>query len=269
MVLMNEDHHPAARLVLSVVALHRRATLTVVAFGAVMLARATDLVLREWSISLIRSIPDTGEGAGPELMSRLQAADGLVNAGNIAITITFITTAVVFLRWMHRLVVLTRALGGKLAWTPAQAVWAFFIPIISLIRPYQVLTAAHTALDPEHVAPPAPRVDPSAQRDYRSVAFVHPPPAPNLPKALIGFWWGAFVVMSVSGKLLTAFSTPSAPDAVISAYRSDMFVSFAAVVAAALAVTVVRGLTARVAERFRRIRESSPESLVEQRIVLS
>ncbi|MBX3226253.1 MAG: DUF4328 domain-containing protein [Labilithrix sp.] len=262
---MNEEH-PAAHLQESVAALRRRATFAVVGLAAAMLARGIDLVLREWSIVLLEPVRASGEAASPELLAQLTTADATIDAIVVAVTVTFVVTGFFFIRWMHRLVALTRALGATIPWTPSQAGWAFIIPFISLVRPYQVLSSTRAALEPENVAPPAPRVDPSAQGDYRSTAFIVPAPAQRLPAALIGLWWGAFLVLSLGGRLLP--KDMSTVDKVVSAYQMSMFVDAAALVAGALAITVVRGLTARLEERFRRIRASTPEALAAQGIEL-
>jgi hypothetical protein len=269
---MREDH-PAAHLQPFVVELRRRALLVVVAFGAVVLARVWDVATREWSLRLLRSLHGVAggeDGTGDELArfaTRLTPADQLVNAGGIAITVTFAATAVVFLRWVHRLVLVARALGADLAWDPSQAVWGFFVPFLSLIRPYQVLFSTHTALAPAKVAEPPPRVDRDAQTDYRSVAFLEHAPGRKLPRAWIGFWWIAFLLMSIGGQLAT-LDKATTPDEVTSAYQTSMVVSLIAIAAAAFGITVVRGLTARAEERFRRIRQSTPEALAEQGIDL-
>ncbi|MBX3210890.1 MAG: DUF4328 domain-containing protein [Labilithrix sp.] len=264
-----DAEHPALRLEPSVATLRLRANLTIGALALTMLVRGWDFATRMWSLGLIEQVPDTGEGAGPELMASLETADKLVEVGTVAIPLSFVLTAIAFLLWTHRLVALTRDLGAILIWRPAQAVWGFIIPFVSFVRPYQVLSAVHAALEPEKVTPPMPRVDPSAQVDYRSVAFVEPSRARHLPAALIGVWWGAFLLMSLGARLLgVGAKGAETVDAVVSMYHQAMFVSFVAVAAAALATTVVRGLTARLEERFRRIRWSSPEELAAQRISL-
>lgn len=237
-----------------------------VALGVVAVVRAVDFALRQWSIGLVRSIPD--EGAGPELMAQLETADRFIDTNNVAILVTFVVTAILYLRWLHGIVTLTLALGGALSWRPAQAVWSFFIPFANFVRPYQAVLAVREALDPKKVAPPGPRVDPSAQVDYRSTPFVEPTPAPKLPPAPVGAWWGGFLVMSIGARLSNIGPSMTNPQSVITAYHGAMVVSFAAVVAATLAIVVVRGLTARAEERFRCIRESSPEALAAQNIVL-
>lgn len=251
--MQDDANAHALELETSVRVLRRRAALAIIGLSGALLARAYDCSVLEWSITLIRTIPDTG--AGPELQSRLEFADSLVNAGNTAIWVGFAAAAILFLRWMHRLVGLTRALGGELSWSPSDAVVAFILPLVCLFRPYQILSAVGAALEPEKVPAPAPRVDPAAQGDYRSVAFIEPPPPRKLPQALLGLWWGAWLVTVVGARLLQvgASTTPTSAEAVIGLYQRGMFVSFIAVVAAGLAITVVRGLTALAEERYRRL----------------
>ena len=267
-----DGEHPAAHLLPSVVVLRRRATLAIIALGAVMLARGASLLALEWSVVLLRSIPTCGSGAPPALMDRIRAADAIVNATNTAIAITFVVTAIVFLRWMHRLVLLTRALDAALAWSPSEAVWSFIIPLVGLVRPYQILSAVHTALAPENVAPVDVRVEPSAQGDYRSVVFVAPSAAIAIPAAPVAMWWGAFILLSVGTRVVTMVTTgakSTTVDGAVTSYHGTMLADAVAVIAAALAIMVVRGLTARAVERFRRIRESTPEALAAQGIRLS
>ncbi len=108
-----------------------------VALGVVAVVRAVDFALRQWSIGLVRSIPD--EGAGPELMAQLETADRFIDTNNVAILVTFVVTAVLYLRWLHGIVTLTLALGGALSWRPAQAVWTFFIPFANFAMIYTVM----------------------------------------------------------------------------------------------------------------------------------
>lgn len=263
-----DAEHPAARFAGSVATLRSRATLASIALGAVALARGWEVIAYGYSVMLLGEVPP--EGADPELMARLENADALVNSGQILIPLTFVVCAVLFLRWMHRLALLARQLDASRRWLPAQAVWAWIIPFVSLARPYQIISDIHSALEPDKVEAPATRRDPDASNDYRSVAFIEPSPALKMPAALVGLWWGMFLVMSFGSRIVTMVTTKvaSTPEAVTSAYHGYMFVSGVAVVAAVLAITVVRGVTARAAERYRRIRESTPEALIAQGVEL-
>ncbi len=259
--------HPALPYERSVRELRTRARIAVGALGVTMLARAWDIGGRAWSIALLKSFVAADEVGQASIMGDLESADRLVNFGAIVINSMLLVTAIAFLFWVHRLVTLTRALGGQgLRWTPGQAVWGFLIPILSLVRPFQVLRDVQQALEPEEIESPAPRVDPSALTDYRSVALVMPPAAKELPRFFIGAWWGSFVMTNLVSRLATIGTFSKGAEGVIWRYDWAIVAGVLAVVAAGLAIRVVRGLTARLDERFRRIRHSTPEALAAQQI---
>ncbi|HVH41010.1 MAG TPA: DUF4328 domain-containing protein, partial [Labilithrix sp.] len=197
--------HPAERYERSVVELGTRAKLACLALGASALGELYDLAAREWSIHLLREYSSADPATQVALYPGLESADRLVNFGAVAGAVLLLVTGPLFLRWVHRLASLTRALGeaGHLSWSPAQAVWAFIIPFISLFRPYQVLSELQQKLDPDDILPPAPRVDRDAQSDYRSVALVTPPAPKPVPRALLGLWWGCFIASNLISRLST------------------------------------------------------------------
>ena len=70
----------------------------------------------------------------------------LVHAMTIATLVMLAVTATVFLRWFHRIVLNARAFAeDEVPYTPAEAVTAWFIPIVSLFRPYQITRAVERA----------------------------------------------------------------------------------------------------------------------------
>jgi len=260
--------HPAERYERSVVELGTRAKLACLALGASALGELYDLAAREWSIHLLREYSSADPATQVALYPGLESADRLVNFGAVASLVILVVTATLFLRWVHRVVSLTRALGDvHLSWSPSQAAWAFIIPFVSLYRPYRVLSELQQKLDPDDILPPAPRVDRDAQSDYRSVALVTPPAPKPVPRALLGLWWGCFIASRLISRLSSKLQEAAEGiESVISTYHGQMLASALAVAAAALAIGVVRSLNARLDERFRRIRYSTPEALAEQRI---
>ena len=58
-----------------------------------------------------------------------------------------VATGTLFLMWLHRVVKVTRALGGDtLRWSPKDAVLGFIIPFINIARPFQVMRDVHDHL---------------------------------------------------------------------------------------------------------------------------
>lgn len=264
--MMIDQEHPAARYDDRATELAGRAKLATIAFAATIAVRVWDASMRQWSLHLFRAFESSDEGAQIALQANLEAADSLVDAGLIAHYVVLAVTAVLFLRWVHLLVALTRTLGdGDLPWRPSTAVWGFFLPIVSLFRPYQVLRDVHEALDPRDVLPPTARVDRDGAGDYRSVALITPPEPKPLSNAFIGAWWGAFIFANILSRIVNASErTATSVDSVTTLYNGDTLVNVVDVAAAVLAIRVVSSLTARFAERFRRIRHTTPESLEAQ-----
>lgn len=264
--------HPAEAYDRPVADLARRGKHAVVALAVTMFVHVLDLGARVVSISALR---DYQAAEGDEVVqsfieTRLASADTLVNGAVVTGYVVLLATAFLFLRWVRQLVVLTRVLGGRgLPWTPKQATWAFFLPIVSLFRPYQVLRDVQRELDPEEILPPEVRLDRDGGGDYRSPAFVLPPAAKALPNAFLGVWWGLFVGMNVLSRAVSS-STRHAESAaaIVRAYQAEMALDVLAIAAAFFAVRVVQGLTARLGERFRRIRHATPASLARQGVVL-
>ena len=59
--------------------------------------------------------------------------------GTISV-ITFIITGVAFLKWIHRANVNARGFGAQdMRFTPGWSVGAYFVPIVNLVRPFQVM----------------------------------------------------------------------------------------------------------------------------------
>lgn len=220
-------------------------------------------------VNVLAILPGDGVHDGmldDTLDARLDAAESFVNAMAITQNVLLLVTAILFIAWVRQLVSLTRALGGRgLAWRPKEATWAFILPVVSFFRPYQVLRDVQQELAPEDVLPAELRLDRDAQADYRSAAFVVPPPSPPLSDTFLAAWWGSFVAGNVLSRVVTAMAsgTPSLSSTVLT-YRLDLVLDVVEVAGAVLAVRVVRGLSTRLAERFRRIRHSTPESLVAQ-----
>ncbi len=130
-----------------------------------------------------------------------------------------LVAGICFLVWTYRLSRNLRVLGVVgLKFTPGWAVGYFFIPIISLWKPYQVFQEIWRASDPG----PAPRSGGAWQ---------------NLPvPALLGFWWVLWMISNVIDRL--AAQAPNDPEA-------EMVSAVFSLVSALLALCVVRLFTVR------------------------
>lgn len=177
------------------------------------LARAILVLLGLYAVSAMLGLGDAllpPPPAGRQVVIGLVAlAQGLVLAG----------MGVCFLVWTYRLNRNLRVLGvAGVRYAPAWAVAYFFVPVLSLYRPYQVFREIWQASDPG----PAARTD-QAWQNLRS-------------PALLGFWWASVVLSNVMDSL----SARSARDAGI-----DIADNAVGLLSALLAFQVVRLVTAR------------------------
>jgi hypothetical protein len=160
--------------------------------------------------------------------------------------VLLLAAQVLYLRWLYRAVANTTLLRAPIKWTPGQAVAAYFIPIVSLFRPYQVMKALYAANDPSalHDAPvfrdrPAP--------NYRESARELLPPLRWNHRAPIAAWWGIYNLRWVWPLVWGASASRVALGGVM---VTD-------VAAAVLCALVVRSVDARQRERHRRLEASA------------
>lgn len=261
--------HPHAALYAKAVQrCEQRAKLAIVALGLTMIARLAMAGTHVWLLTVLEKART--DGWSDELRAQLEGVGEALSALEVGGPVLLIVTALLFLRWLHLAVKLTRQLGGRaVEWTPRQAVACFFVPLANFIQPYQLMRDVAAQMDPSRVAEPPPRLDPTAQRDYRTMAYVAAPPPKALPRLMIGLWWGTFVGMSLLA--LAARHVASPGDGIerfMVQYGLLVASSLMATASAGLAVQVVRSITARIEERLRRIGLSTPEELETQGITL-
>jgi Domain of unknown function (DUF4328) len=211
-----------------------------------------------WQIGLLEDVqlgrvPDAGA---------LQLSDTLFQAGAVAEIVMRLITGVLFLRWLSQAVRVTRDLqvSPHLSWTPSAAVWCFFLPVVNLVRPYRVLRDLHDRLDPEGVPEPAPRPRLDGTGGYRKVELEKAPPPAKLPHASIGAWWALYLVGGAMGSAVAGNSGTGVP-ALLSTRKTLIASDAIQLCSAMLAILVVLTISARVAERRRRLHHASDEEL--------
>jgi hypothetical protein len=153
--------------------------------------------------------------------------------GALAYFAVLIGCMIAFLCWIHRARANLSGLGAIGArWSPAWAVIWWFIPFMSLVRPYEVVKEIWQASDPG--APPTDW----QQRDVPS---------------LLGWWWGFFLAWSIADRVAEriyrdvergANSGLVAAEPVV-----DIAILGAGVLSAYLAIRIVREITSRQTQR--------------------
>lgn len=153
--------------------LRTRCQLVTGVFVMIMLASAVAALS---DLSLVRYVQDL-ESGGPldeaeaEQIDARQSMIGLVQVG------LFITCAIVFLMWFHRAHKNLKAGGlNDLKYTPGWAVGGFFVPILNLVRPYQVMKEVWTGS--EHLS----------GDDWAN------PWKADSPAPLVGWWWALLLI---------------------------------------------------------------------------
>ena len=138
-----------------------------------------------------------------------------------------LVTGLCFFIWTYRLDKNLRALGASgLEYRPGWAVGYFFVPIMNLYRPYQAFCEIWQASDPSPEA--------QTQVGRRSI---------RVP-ALLGFWWGFWLLYGVVNGLAAQDKTTLNADAAGLPFRF---------IAALLAIFVVRLFTARQQKTARQL----------------
>lgn len=160
----------------------------------------------------------------------------------VAIPVVLVNLALIvaFLVWLHRVSKNIPALGNpksRVEYTPGWAVGSFFIPIASLYMPYRGLKEVWVKSDPGV----------RAEGDFMSS------PLSSGTPLLVG-WWAAWITHNILTNLYLRLQwRAGAGDGAPFLIALDVISDVAGIVAAALAILVVRGIDRRQVERSRHV----------------
>lgn len=201
-------------------------------------------------ISKIALSPRTTPGVSTAVPG-VSAGDVLAFLISLFLSGVALLTAVFFLFWIYRAHKNLKALGAiDLKYSPGWAVGGFFIPVLNLIRPYQVVTEIWKA---------------SANHARRSVgANWSYEPAP----VFILAWWGAWLFSGFLGFMsfvVLVGSGGTDPAMVATRYRLLSYIS--GIACAALAIAVVMKINARQESANRAGSEARDRSFVGAELV--
>jgi hypothetical protein len=179
-------------------------------------------------ISQIESLSNTPRGLRmPSIeLTASEAATLLIRVLLIGIAMV---TGVFFLIWIYRAHKNLRALGATdLKYSPGWAIGGFFIPVLNVVRPYQVVTEIWKA------SGPGARRSGGASWIYES------------PPVFISLWWGLWLLSGFLDfiSVVMVFGAGQADQLVVaSRYRIVYYLT--SVACAALAIAVVLKINAR------------------------
>jgi multisubunit Na+/H+ antiporter MnhB subunit len=224
---------------------------TTVLLGMVIALDAVSIGVNVTELSLASTYPETVKAAlsdadvdfteMPGGMAQLVVTLLAVGIG-LASFLAFVTTAVLFVIWMRHSYVNLKALGVRgLVYGPGWAVGAWFVPFINLVRPYSIIKEIWTESNPATVG-----------QGSAPMAFTMRQAAQSTP--MFGAWWAFWIIDNgFANVVFRASIRAKTPDDQILLLWLELVSSALSIVAAALAIKVVRAITARQEQRFERL----------------
>jgi hypothetical protein len=172
---------------------------------------------------------------------------------DVASWVTLLAGAIGFLRWLHATYrVATRVVTRPLALTPSAAVAAFFLPIVSLYRPYSALRDLDQKLEPSEIAEPPIRPAstgaPEAAAGYREPAIEQAAPRKAVPRAPVLAWWFAWI-----GAAIVSIGASLGGDSLSTTIGGALLYQLTEVTGATLAIVMVTRIHRRLVERAHRM----------------
>jgi hypothetical protein len=179
--------------------------------------------------------------AGREVLQRdIDLHDRLSVILAVVHVLIALATAIAFLTWLYRAYSNVPALGaGDTKHSPGWAVGAFFVPILNLFRPYQIVREAWDAGEPYVEGDEIGRiVKPGGH-------------------ALIGWWWASWIVFNFVGQIVfRAGLAAKTPQELLISAQIGIASEAITLVCTILALLVVRRLTDRQEARDRALLEA-------------
>jgi uncharacterized membrane protein len=176
-----------------------------------MQAVLTPLLVSYAALDVVLAVATFIQPASSDEQAELTSADLLTGGVWVLFVLVVVATIVTFARLLMRSNVNARSFGRILGFTPASMVWWYFVPLLSLVKPYEAFKAVWQA---------------SGDGDF-------PEKHPQM-----GWWWGTWIVSNILGNIswrlpddaAAVFGLVAAPATVASAY---------------FAIVVTRALTER------------------------
>jgi hypothetical protein len=170
--------------------------------------------------------------------------------------IATIAAAGVFLWWLASVVRLTNAMSpSRLPWGPLASVVSFFVPMLNFVWPCRVLYRVKAALEPSVIPEPLPRGVADSSTGYREVRWSSVPAPAPLPPVPVLAWWCTYCL----GTLIRWSAGHDSGCCALGSSSAWALASVVDIVSIALAIVMVRGITARLVERLRRIDQNDEE----------
>lgn len=202
-----------------------RANWTLALFGVFVLVILVSLVSTMAEINLLQRVVDGEAVAEQELMAHDDRQAGI----GFIFMVVYIALIIAFCMWIHRT---SRNLQGlnvtAQRFSPGWAVGWWFVPIMNLFRPYQVVKEIWLA-------------------SYPSATPQDPQHLRNAPlTAMLGWWWATWIASGILDGFLVAslLSDDLTPEQFITWNYGSLVADALTIVAALLAFVLVKTITA-------------------------
>jgi hypothetical protein len=177
-----------------------------------------------------------------------QAALTLLSVGIALLSVLgFIATAVIFLIWMRRSSINLKALDARgMEYSPGWAVGAWFVPFMNLVRPYSIIKEIWYGSNPDddrlHEFPLTAQMRQAAQSN-----------------PMLGIWWAFWIISNIVSNAAWRLSLRATlPEENLRLLWVDIAASVFWIIAAFMAINVVRAITSRQEQRHERLSASIP-----------
>lgn len=156
----------------------------------------------------------------------------------------YVITAVFFLIWIYRAQRNLPALGiRRPQYSPAWAVGWFFVPILNLFRPYDVVKELWKETNPDV------GVSDTFLKQYSSTTKPY-----SSKSMLIGLWWGFWIASGIVARVASRLSSESSGiNEVIAGTWVSMASDALSIVGTLFAILIVKEIDARQEEKHRRL----------------
>jgi hypothetical protein len=224
---------------------------TVILLGVEALAELADIGVATAQLALASNYPETAAAAlgpggadvsempGGNFQVIVLLLDGTVSFFGFAI---LISTLVVFLVWLHRAYNNLPSLGvPRPDFSSGWVVGSWFVPFLNLVRPYQIVKYIRDKSDPDTVNAAGGYYDTGGNFTL---------------KAWWGFWLACNIVDNLSARI---YWNAEKLDDHVAAGWAGAFGSGLTVIAACLAIAVVRDINSRQEERRKRLTDASQQ----------
>ena len=220
---------------------------TVILLGVEALAKLANIGVTTAQLVLASNYPETAAAApGPGGADAPEMPGGhfqmilllLDNTVSYFGLFTFISTLIMFLVWLNRAYSNLPSLGVPHPdFSSGWVIGSWFVPLLNLFRPYQIVKYIWNKSDPETVGVGGGYYDTGG--NFRLKA-----------------WWGFWIASNIS---INIYGSAEKPDGHLAAGLAGIFSSGLTIVAACLAIAVVRDITSRQEERHKRLMDASQQ----------